>query len=124
MTLTVHEQDGRQWIEGPAGQPLLRQPGDVNTLIEASFEHGTTRLLLYSENLTERFFDLSSGDAGEILQKLRNYHIRLAVVHSPTVQLSRRFEELMIEENQMPHFRLFEDRQAAQAWLDPVPADY
>jgi hypothetical protein len=73
--------------------------------------------------VTERFFDLSSGEAGEILQKLRNYHTRLAVVHSPTRQLSRRFEELMIEENQMPHFRLFEDRPAAQEWLDSVPAD-
>jgi hypothetical protein len=34
--------------------------------------------VLYSENLPPAFFDLSSGVAGAILQKLRNYKIRLA----------------------------------------------
>ena len=62
--------------------------------------------------------DLSSGEAGEILQKLRNYRLRLAVVCPPgIVALSRRFEEQMVEERRDPHFGLFESREQALAWL-------
>ena len=47
------------------------------------------------ENLTPAFFDLSSGEAGAILQKLRNYGIRLAVVCPPgRVLMSSRFGEM------------------------------
>jgi len=74
--------------------------------------------LLYSENLTERFFDLSSREAGEILQKLRTYQVRLAVVLPQDRQtLSSRFGELMIEENRDRYFHLFEERPQAESWL-------
>jgi hypothetical protein len=54
---------------------------------------------LYAANLTRGFFDLSSGEAGAILQKLRNYRIRLPVVCGPgTAQLSRRFGDLLAED--------------------------
>jgi hypothetical protein len=86
-------------------------------VIAACFEHGARALLLYSENLSERFFDLSSGEAGEILQKLRNYHIRLAVVGSPDLRLSSRFGELLADEHRGSHFRLLNTRAAAQEWL-------
>ena len=36
-----------------------------------------------AENLNPAFFDLSSGDAGAVLQKLLNYDVRLAVVRAP-----------------------------------------
>ena len=52
-----------------------------------------------------------------ILQKLRNYHIRLAVVRTPTLRLSSRFGEVLADENRGPHFRLFDERPAAQDWL-------
>ena len=117
MEFTVHELDGQHLVEGAPGQPMMKSVSDVSTLLEACFENAAKRLLLYSENLTERFFDLSSGEAGEILQKLRNYHIRLALVRSPTLQLSRRFDELMADESRGSDFRLFDDRAAAQEWL-------
>lgn len=117
MELTVHESPGRRWGAGPPGQPLMQRAQDVTRVIEWCFGEGIKRVLLYAENLTERFFDLSSGDAGEILQKLRNYDIRLAVVHPPTLQLSQRFRELMIDEQRGSYFRLFETRAAAEEWL-------
>lgn len=117
MELTLRDGDGQSFVEGPPEQPLMERAADVNRLIEACFEHESRGLLLYSENLTERFFDLSSGDAGEILQKLRNYNIRLALVRSPTLRLSQRFEELMTDENQGADFRMFDARPAAEQWL-------
>lgn len=117
MELVVRDVNGSHFLEGPPGQPLIERVEDVVTLVEACFNNAARRLLLYPENLTEHFFDLSSGEAGAILQKLRNYHIRLAVVRSPTLRLSRRFDELMMEENREPYFRLFDERSAAQEWL-------
>jgi hypothetical protein len=76
--------------------------------------------LLYAENLTEHFFDLSSGEAGAILQKFRNYYIRVAVVlPEDKSQLSSKFREMAAEENRSNDIRFFENRDSAEAWLIP-----
>jgi hypothetical protein len=118
MELGLVERGGKRFLAGPEGKPLLRDVADTVRLIEACANHETDRILLYAENLTEHFFDLSSRQAGEILQKLRNYYVRMAVVWSPaTTRLSRRFGELMAQENRDRYFRLFEERSEAEAWL-------
>ena len=118
MELSLVERNEKQFLEGVAGQPLMRDVADAVKIVEACFNHQTKCLLLYAENLTEHFFDLSSGEAGAILQKLRTYHVRLAVVWSPdTRPLSRRFGDLMVEENRDRYFYLFEERDKAEAWL-------
>jgi hypothetical protein len=110
-------------LEGPPGTPLLQTRADVVTLIGTCFEEGARAVLLYPENLPPAFFDLSSGDAGEILQKLRNYRIRLAVVEAPgRAPHSAAFQALMLEENRGNDFRTFTDRAVALAWLrDAAP---
>ncbi|MFO7538455.1 MAG: DUF4180 domain-containing protein [Chloroflexota bacterium] len=111
-------QNDKLFLEGPVSQPLLHEAVDVRLLIEAGFSYQTGNLLLYAENLTNRFFDLSSQEAGTILQKLRQYQIRLAVVGSSrTRPPSRRFDDLMAEEKRNRYFRLFATRSEAVAWL-------
>lgn len=118
MQLSLKESNEKSFIEGSVAESLLRDVGDTAKLIEACFNHRTKRVLLYPENLTDRFFDLSSLEAGEILQKLRNYNIRLAVlVHPDAKQFSSAFRDLMKEESRNKYFRLFEDREKAEAWL-------
>ncbi len=105
-------------LEGAAGRSLLRDASEGAILVEACFNNRTKRLLLYAENLTDRFLDLSSREAGTVLQKLRTYQVRLAVVLSPgSGALSQRFGELMVEENRDRYFRLFAERSDAEAWL-------
>ena len=118
MELSVVEEGGTRVIEGQPGQLFMASTADARQVIEAWLSEGIYAVLMYAENLSPRFFELSSGEAGEILQKLRNYRVRLAVVRAPgSAQLSQRFSELMIEENREPHFRIFEARQAAREWL-------
>lgn len=101
----------------------MTRTNDASLVIEACFSHRARLALLYASNLTDRFFDLSSGEAGEILQKLRNYGVRLAVVCPPgSVQLSSRFGEMLAEEQLRRDFRVFDTRDAAQAWLIGSPA--
>ena len=115
-TLTIAATGG--YVEGPAEVELLRKVDDVNVVIEACFSARIRSALLYAPNMTARFFDLSSGEAGAILQKFRTYRIRVALVCPPdSVRFSSRFPELMAEENRLPYFRFFESADAAREWL-------
>ena len=106
------------FLEGQPGQPYLRRADDVSTLIEECFSAGARRALLYADNLPPAFFDVSSQQAGTILQKLRSYGVRLAVVAPPgSVPMSSRFHELMAAEQRDGAFGAFDDRESAVVWL-------
>lgn len=121
MKLTVVEEDGVKILEGLPDQACMSSVADTNRVIEACWSGRARSILLYARNLTPGFFDLSSGEAGTILQKLRNYGIRLAVVCAPgRVQFSSRFDEMVAEERRGPYFGVFESRGAAREWLVTV----
>lgn len=105
-------------VEGRPGQPLLAGVEDARQIIEACWSSGARGALLYAANLTPGFFDLSTREAGEILQKLQNYRIRLAVVCPPgEARMSSRFQELLAETQGGRDFGLFATRDEARAWL-------
>ena len=113
MALTLIEEDGTGVVEGARGVSLMRRPQDATLVLEACFSAGVGAALLYPENLTRRFFDLSSGEAGDILDKLRRYQVRLAIVCEPgSVQFSNRFTEILSDD-----LRVFDTREAARQWL-------
>jgi hypothetical protein len=109
---TVHH-GGAMIVEGDSSEPLIRRTDDASCLLEACFSAKTKCALLYPANVTPRFFDLSSGEAGLILDKLRRFRIRVAVVCPPgSVTFSGRFAELRADD-----LRIFESRDAALEWL-------
>lgn len=113
MSLVVCEERSVRVIEGTRGQALMGRPQDATLVIEACFSAGVREALLYPEHLTPRFFDLSSGEAGDVLDKLRRYQIRLAIVCPPgEVHLSSRFRELLSDD-----LRIFDTRNEALTWL-------
>jgi hypothetical protein len=118
MELTAVEEGGVTAVEGRPDVPWMSGVDDVGRVLEACFSTGTRAALLYAENLPAAFFDLSSGQAGAILQKLRNYGVRLAVVSRPgRSRPSSRFGEMVAEERRGEYFGLFETRDAAREWL-------
>jgi len=52
----------------------------LDFIANASYQTGCRRFILSKSAIAEEFFDLSSRIAGEIIQKLINYHIKLAVI--------------------------------------------
>ena len=105
-------------IEGPSGAAWLADVQDAARVIEACLSEDVDAALMYATNLTPAFFDLSSREAGEVLQKLRNYRIRLAVVCPPgTVRFSSRFGEMLAEERRGRFFGVFDTRDEALEWL-------
>jgi hypothetical protein len=100
-------------FEATRGEPLVRKPDDAARIIEGCFASKTRAALVYPENLTPRFFDLSSAEAGVILDKLRRFRVRLAIVCEPgAVEFSSRFREILSDDLQV-----FDTRDAAVAWL-------
>ena len=125
MELSAVDEHGVTLVEGAPDTPFLAESREVGRLLEACFSAHTRRALLYASNLPPRFFDVSSLDAGEVLQKLRNYRVRLAVVSDAASTASTRFHELLAAERRDRHFDLFETRSEAVAWLaaDRNPPD-
>ena len=58
---------------------LIAGPQDALDLIGAAYAR-TDVVALPVSRLDERFFELQTGVAGEIMQKFTNYRIRLAIV--------------------------------------------
>lgn len=113
MAIDVHEESGVRIVEGTPGVSLMRVPQDATLVLEACLSAMTRAALLYPENLTPRFFDLSSGEAGVVLDKLRRFQVTLAIVCPPdTVTFSSRFREILSDD-----LRVFETREDARLWL-------
>lgn len=118
MGLTVVDESGVKIVEGAPDELLMRRLDDAVLVVEACLSADTDAALLYPRNLTGAFFDLSSGEAGAILQKLRNYRVRLAVVCAPgAARFSTRFPEVVAEERRGRFFGVFDTRAQAVHWL-------
>jgi hypothetical protein len=113
MALVVVEQSQVRAVEGTPGERVMQRPHDAALIVEACLSAGVHAALVYTDNLTPRFFDLSSGEAGMVLDKLRFFQIRLAIVCPPgRVSLSSRFREIEADD-----LRLFDTRDDAWRWL-------
>jgi PadR family transcriptional regulator, regulatory protein AphA len=90
---------------------------DALQVVAACFESGLKSVLLPGTSLPDKFFTLASGFAGQVLQRFRNYQIRVALVLASEHGGPQRFREMVAEENRGAAFRVFEDHSAATAWL-------
>ena len=63
-------------VDGPA----IATDDDTSDLIGGAWSAQATLIAIPVERLDERFFDLSSGFAGEVLGKFGNYRLRIAII--------------------------------------------
>ncbi len=117
MQYEVHTQDQTKFIEVRAHASGLRTTQDAMDLISLCAEHDCGLMLLHEDALSTDFFQLKTGVAGEILQKLVNYRIRAAFVLKDISKLSVRFKEMMLEANKSNQYRFFDNRADAELWL-------
>ena len=95
----------------------VRGREDLVGLVESCIEQAGRGLLIEAHDLPPEFFDLKTGQAGELLQKLQNYRIRLALVLSAEQSSQGRFGEMVREANRGTQLRVFAERTEAGAWL-------
>lgn len=66
----------------------------------AKYEAGTKNIVLVKRQITPDFFILSTGLAGEVLQKFINYGGRLAIYGNFSGYTSKPLHDFMYESNQ------------------------
>ena len=104
--------------------PILRcispveRVDDALTIISACFENEAVALLLDGEILPDAFFQLQTRFAGDFVQKLVNYRIKVAAVFGADRAYSQRFREYIAEARHGNQFRTFDDAASALRWLD------
>jgi hypothetical protein len=79
MTDVVSEHGGRPVLVCAAEGPVIAVPQDAMDLIATTFGR-TTTVALPAGRLDDRFYDLRTGLAGEVMQKFVNYRVRLVVL--------------------------------------------
>ncbi len=117
MKIEVLNAHGTPVVAGVRAASVLGEIADLDRVLEVCMGNGARALLLYAENLTPRFFDLRSGEAGEVLQKLRTYGLKLALIACAEDLPAGHFREMVGEEARGSDFRIFPDRDAGLAWL-------
>jgi len=71
----------------------------LDLMATVRYETGGDRIALYKENIADAFFVLSTGLAGEILQKFVNYGAKLAIVGDFSGYTSKPLRDFMYESN-------------------------
>ena len=64
------------------------------------YDYGCDKMIISKKNITEDFFELKNGIAGEIMQKHINYEMSLAIVGEFEQYSSKSLKSLIYESNQ------------------------
>ncbi len=75
----------------------------LDLLAGVSYQTGLNRIILDKKTISEDFFKLSTGLAGEILQKFVNYRVRLAIVGDFSRYTSKPLKDFIYESNKGGH---------------------
>lgn len=94
----------------------LRSTRDIPEIIGMGMD--ADGLILMAEELPQTFFDLRTGFAGELFQKLVNYQIRSVLVLPDFNTYGQRFSELAYEHQEHPQIRFVRTLGEARAWLE------
>jgi len=96
MNYVLHDVNGVAVAEITRENPVIHGPQDF---LEIMMNMPADVLTVYQETLDATFFDLKSGLAGEILQKVVNYRCRLGVIGNFTQYTSKSLQDFIRESN-------------------------
>lgn len=71
----------------------------LDLVMTVKYETGAERIVLDKRNVTEDFFILSRGLAGEVLQKFVNYHVKAAIFGDYSRYTSKPLHDFIYESN-------------------------
>lgn len=101
MEIKKVEQNGIPCAVVQSDQLVITDPQSaLDVLMTAKYEAGTKNIVIDKALITEEFFILSSGLAGEILQKYVNYGARIAIYGDFSHYTSKPLKDFIYESNQ------------------------
>ncbi len=92
----------------------------LDLIATVGYQTGCERMILNKEAITESFFKLSTGLAGEILQKFVNYDMKLAVIGDFSHYTSKPLRDFIYESNRGKHIFFVSDEENAIGKLSNI----
>ncbi|MCI9465213.1 MAG: DUF4180 domain-containing protein [Lachnospiraceae bacterium] len=71
----------------------------LDLAMTVKYETGAAKIVINKSAVCDEFFILSSGMAGEILQKFINYHVRMAIYGDYSQYTSKPLKDFIYESN-------------------------
>ena len=100
MTITKIEKNGILCAIVDSDEPLITDTQSaLDVLMTAKYDAGTKNIVISKELIVEDFFILSTGLAGEILQKYINYGGRIAIYGDYSHYTSKPLHDFIYESN-------------------------
>ena len=96
MKYIQHHVNGQSIAELSAEGVMLSTAQQFLQMIMDSSAEG---IIVHQESIDQKFFDLRSGLAGEMLQKVANYRLRLAIVGDFSIYESKSLKAFILESN-------------------------
>lgn len=88
-------------------------PSALDLMMRVKYETGAARIAIDKNLICEEFFILSSGLAGEVLQKFINYHVKAAIYGDYARYTSKPLRDFIYESNNGHDFFFVATRQEA-----------
>jgi hypothetical protein len=100
VNVQVKEENGvKLALVADAEWMIFDVPSALDFMVTIQYETGCSRVAVRKEAFAEEFFILSSGLAGEILQKFVTYRFKLAVVGDYSKYTSKPLRDFIWESN-------------------------
>lgn len=118
MNLTGIEENGVLCVLVESDEPVITDAQSaIDLLMSAQYDVGSKDIVIPKQLVVEDFFILSTGLAGEILQKYVNYGGRMAIYGDYSRYTSKPLKDFMYESNKGRDFFFVSTRNEAVAAL-------
>ena len=118
MNLTGIEENGVLCVLVESDEPVITDAQSaIDLLMSAQYDVGSKDIVIPKQLVDEDFFVLSTGLAGEILQKYVNYGGRMAIYGDYSRYTSKPLKDFMYESNKGRDFFFVSTRDEAVAAL-------
>lgn len=98
--IIVHNTGSNNVAEVIPGELLISNSEQMLDLMaDISYNHDCSRFIIHEKTLGSDFFDLKTRVAGDILQKISNYRMKLAVIGDFSKYSSKSLKDFIMESN-------------------------
>jgi hypothetical protein len=120
MDVQVSEKGNSKVAVIKSSDMLINSTQDaLDLMATVSHMYDCSKMVISKSSVTESFFDLKTGVAGEILQKYTNYNMKVAIVGDFADYTSKSLKDFIYESNQGSQvFFLGEENEAVERLHD------
>jgi len=99
MEIEIHNINDTKIAEVTSEIKVITKAEDGLDLLGNLYYQGFDKIVIHEKNITQDFFNLKNGIAGEILQKFSNYRVRLAIIGEFSKYKSKSLDDFIYESN-------------------------